>query len=153
MATLRPAPESARPGRLRSALLTTFLIAPAAIWYLVLLVAPLAIVVIFSFGVRAKNGGYEPALVLDNYVRAFERPDPFIASLTMASVGALLCLLVGLPLAYFLATRAGRRKSVLILLVERLKGEVVGLAFLVELDFLKGRARLDGRRVTSVIQY
>ncbi len=117
MATLRPAPESARPGRLRSALLTTFLIAPAAIWYLVLLVAPLAIVVIFSFGVRAKNGGYEPALVLDNYVRAFERPDPFIASLTMASVGALLCLLVGLPLAYFLATRAGRRKSVLILLL------------------------------------
>ena len=38
-------------------------------------------------------------------------------------------------------------------LVERLKGEVVGLAFLVELDFLKGRDRLDGRRVTSVIQY
>jgi adenine phosphoribosyltransferase len=38
-------------------------------------------------------------------------------------------------------------------LVERLKGEVVGLAFLVELDFLKGRERLEGRRVTSVIQY
>src|SRR6266516_7417351 len=35
-------------------------------------------------------------------------------------------------------------------LIERLKGEVVGLAFLVELDFLKGRDRLDGRRVTSV---
>lgn len=38
-------------------------------------------------------------------------------------------------------------------LVERLKGVVVGLAFLVELEFLKGRERLDGRRVTSVIQY
>ena len=38
-------------------------------------------------------------------------------------------------------------------LVERLKGEVVGLGFLVELDFLKGRDRLEGRRVTSVIQY
>jgi adenine phosphoribosyltransferase len=38
-------------------------------------------------------------------------------------------------------------------LIERLKGDVVGLAFLVELDFLKGRDRLDGRRVTSVIQY
>ena len=38
-------------------------------------------------------------------------------------------------------------------LIERLKGEVVGLAFLVELDFLKGRDRLDGRRVTSVIKY
>jgi adenine phosphoribosyltransferase len=38
-------------------------------------------------------------------------------------------------------------------LVERLKGEIVGLAFLVELDFLRGRDRLDGRRVTSVIRY
>jgi adenine phosphoribosyltransferase len=38
-------------------------------------------------------------------------------------------------------------------LIERLKGEVVGLAFLVELDFLKGRDRLEGRRVTSVIRY
>jgi adenine phosphoribosyltransferase len=38
-------------------------------------------------------------------------------------------------------------------LVERLKGDVVGLGFLVELDFLKGRDRLDGRRVTSVIRY
>ena len=38
-------------------------------------------------------------------------------------------------------------------LVERLQGVVVGLAFLVELDFLKGRERLADRRVTSVIQY
>jgi adenine phosphoribosyltransferase len=38
-------------------------------------------------------------------------------------------------------------------LVERLKGVVVGLAFLVELDFLHGRDRLAGRRVTSVIRY
>ena len=38
-------------------------------------------------------------------------------------------------------------------LIERLKGEVVGLAFLVELGFLKGRDRLEGRRVTSVVQY
>jgi adenine phosphoribosyltransferase len=38
-------------------------------------------------------------------------------------------------------------------LVERLQGEVVGLAFLVELDFLKGRDRLQGHRVESVIRY
>ena len=38
-------------------------------------------------------------------------------------------------------------------LVERLKGDIAGLAFLVELDFLKGRDRLEGRRVTSVVQY
>jgi adenine phosphoribosyltransferase len=38
-------------------------------------------------------------------------------------------------------------------LVERLKGDIVGLAFLVELDFLHGRDRLAGRRVTSVVHY
>jgi adenine phosphoribosyltransferase len=38
-------------------------------------------------------------------------------------------------------------------LVERLKGELVGLSFLVELSFLNGRDRLGSRRVTSVIRY
>jgi adenine phosphoribosyltransferase len=38
-------------------------------------------------------------------------------------------------------------------LVQRLQGDVVGLAFLVELEFLKGRDRLQGQRVTSVIRY
>jgi adenine phosphoribosyltransferase len=40
-----------------------------------------------------------------------------------------------------------------VVLVERLKGEVVGLAFLVELLFLKGRERLRGHEIHSVIQY
>ena len=97
--------------------MTGVLVGPAALWYIVLLLAPLAIVFIFSFGVRARNGGYEPAFVLDNYIRAIERPDPFITSLTMAGAGALGCLLVGLPLAYYIATRAGSRKSLLILLL------------------------------------
>jgi adenine phosphoribosyltransferase len=38
-------------------------------------------------------------------------------------------------------------------LVERLRGQIVGLAFLVELQFLKGRERLAGYYTTSVIQY
>jgi adenine phosphoribosyltransferase len=38
-------------------------------------------------------------------------------------------------------------------LVERLQGQIVGLAFLVELLFLKGRERLQGYKTTSVIQY
>ena len=38
-------------------------------------------------------------------------------------------------------------------LVDQLKGEVVGLSFLVELAFLKGRDRLDGHRINSVVTY
>ena len=103
--------------RLRSGLLTTLLLLPAGIWYLVLLVAPLVIIIVFSFGTRARNGGYAPAFVFDNYVRALQKPEPFITSLQMATIGTILCLLVGLPLAYYLATRAGRYRGVLILLL------------------------------------
>jgi adenine phosphoribosyltransferase len=37
--------------------------------------------------------------------------------------------------------------------VERLQGQIVGLDFLVELLFLKGRERLREYTTTSVIQY
>ena len=47
----------------------------------------------------------------------FKNPGPFITSLTLAAVGTVLCLLVGLPLAYFIATRAGDRKSLFIVLL------------------------------------
>lgn len=38
-------------------------------------------------------------------------------------------------------------------LVERLGGTVAGLAFVVELNFLKGRDRMAGHKVSSVLQY
>ncbi|RPI11535.1 MAG: adenine phosphoribosyltransferase [Acidobacteriales bacterium] len=38
-------------------------------------------------------------------------------------------------------------------LVERLGGKVTGLGFVVELTFLNGRAKLDGRDVFSLLQY
>ena len=107
-------------GRGRSALLTTALVFPAGLWYLVLLIAPLVIVFVFSFGTRARNGGYQPDLTLDNYIRLLTQPErlePFTTSLTMAFAGTVGCLLVGLPLAYFIATRARKRKGLLILLL------------------------------------
>lgn len=38
-------------------------------------------------------------------------------------------------------------------LVDELKGEIVGVAFLIELTFLEGRKKLDGREIFSVLQY
>ena len=38
-------------------------------------------------------------------------------------------------------------------LVERLGGTVAGLAFVVELNFLKGRERFEGYKVSSLLQY
>jgi spermidine/putrescine transport system permease protein len=116
--TAAPAPRAGSTGgRLRSRLLTTILLLPAGFWYIFLLVLPLVIIFIYSFGTRAKNGGYEPGFVLDNYVRAIEKSEPFVTSLQMSIMGTIGCLLVGLPLAYFMATRAGRRKGLLVLLL------------------------------------
>lgn len=47
----------------------------------------------------------------------------------------------------------GGTVSATIQLVESLGGEVVACAFLVELLFLNGRSRLDGRSIVSIIQY
>ncbi len=104
----------------KARLLTAALVAPAGLWYLVLLVLPLTIVLVFSFGTRAPNGGYQPAFTFDNYLTLITQPqrlEPFITSLWMAIAGTIGCLVVGLPLAYFMASRAGRRKGLLVLLL------------------------------------
>jgi spermidine/putrescine transport system permease protein len=113
----RPAPGPTASARVRSALVTTGLMAGAGIWYLLLLILPLVIVILFSVGNRAKNGGYAGGFTLDNFAAAWAFPDPFRTSLIMAGAGTVLCLLIGLPLAYYIATRAGRRKSLLIILL------------------------------------
>ena len=111
--------EDVEGGGWRSRLLTALLVLPATVWYLFLLVIPLLIVFVFSFGVRGPRGGYAPAVSLDNYANVFRAVgvDPFINSLWLASAGTIGCLLVGLPLAYFIATRAGSRKGLFILLL------------------------------------
>ena len=38
-------------------------------------------------------------------------------------------------------------------LVKQLKGEIVGLAFLIELAALKGREKLAGYEIATLIQY
>ena len=47
----------------------------------------------------------------------------------------------------------GGSASATINLIERLGGDIRGLAFLIELEFLKGRARLEKYSVHSVIRY
>jgi spermidine/putrescine transport system permease protein len=93
------------------------LLLPASAWYLLLLVVPLAITVVFSFGTRAPAGGYEPAFQIGNYLKVADRLLPIQATLQLAVMGTALCVLLAIPLAYFLATRAGRWKSLLIVLI------------------------------------
>jgi spermidine/putrescine transport system permease protein len=111
----RPRPVDG--GRWRSRLLTGALVVPGLLWYVLLLIAPIVLVIVFSFGTRNRIGGYTPGFTFDNYVAALQKPDPFLTSLRLSIVGTVLCLLIGLPLAYFIATRARKRKALLILLL------------------------------------
>jgi spermidine/putrescine transport system permease protein len=101
----------------RSSLLTGVLLVPASLFYLLLLVAPIIIVVVFSFGDPVRGGGYAGGFTTANYADLAKNVDPFLTSLRLSIVGTILCLLVGLPLAYYIATRAGRRKGFFIVLL------------------------------------
>jgi len=105
------------PGRWRSRAATALLLLPTSSWYLLLLLVPLGILFVFSLGARAPEGGYAPALQLDNYARLPTRMAAFTTTLTMAAGGTVLCLLVGYPLAYYLATRAGAKRTLILVLV------------------------------------
>ena len=49
----------------RSRLVTALLVAPAAVFFALLLVLPLVVVLVFSFGERAPAGGYQPGFTFD----------------------------------------------------------------------------------------
>ena len=110
-----PAPPALRDGPSRLA--TALLVLPAGLWYLFLLILPIGIVILFSLGERGETGGYAGGFTFSNYEGAFRNPSPFVTSLYLSVAGTLACLLVGLPLAYFIATRAGKRKTLFIILL------------------------------------
>lgn len=96
------------------------LLVPAGVWYFVFFLAPLAYMVVISFGESPGYGG-PPQLGfhLDSY-QQITNPlylKVFLGTLQMALLGTVACLLAGYPLAYFLATRATRRKTTLLLMI------------------------------------
>ena len=94
------------------------LLAPAGIWFLVMLIIPLTVVFIFSFGERAPSGGVVLALTVEQYANLPARWAAFKNTMTLAPIGTLSALLIAYPLAYFLAVKADPRwKTILLVLV------------------------------------
>ena len=94
------------------------LLMPATLWFAAMLVLPLLVVVIFSFGERAPAGGYVPALTLAQYANLPARFTAFKNTLLLAPAGTLAALLVAYPLAYFLAIKVGPKiRTILLVLV------------------------------------
>jgi spermidine/putrescine transport system permease protein len=101
----------------RSRAVTALLVAPAGVFFFFLLVLPLAVVIIYSFGERGPAGGYTPAFTFENYANLPARGKAFWNTLTLAPLGTLLCVLAAYPLAYYLAVKADPKIRTLLLVL------------------------------------
>lgn len=95
-------------------MVTALLLGPAAAWLVVFLVLPFIAIIVFSFGERAPEGGYQPAFTLAQFANLGARAAAFANTLTLAPIGALACLLVAYPVAYYLAVKADPRHRMLL---------------------------------------
>jgi spermidine/putrescine transport system permease protein len=104
----------------------TLLIAPTLLWMFGLLIIPLLLTVIISFGRRDADGNVIYAFTLNNYLRlAGVSPDGFDPlylqilwrSLTLAFQTTALVILLAYPLAYFVARAPAKNRNTLLFLI------------------------------------
>jgi spermidine/putrescine transport system permease protein len=95
------------------------MLAPGAVWLLLLFIAPFGVVILVSFGTVDILGkpvfGWYP----ENYQQVF---DPIFVPVILRSVAfavatTLLCLVIGYPVAYMIARYGGRFRNLLVVLV------------------------------------
>jgi len=122
-----PTPEPASPPpekrrRLPDWLAGNLLLLPTSVWFLFLLVIPTILVIAYSLG---KRGVIEPIkfswgnLVYSNYHTALNPQflPIFWRSVWYALVATIACVLLGFPLAYWIARFAGRFRNLFLVLV------------------------------------
>jgi ABC-type Fe3+ transport system permease subunit len=97
--------------------ITALLLLPATLWFAILLVLPLVVILIYSLGDRAPEGGYAPAFTLAQYANLPARWTAFQNTLTLAPLGTLLSLLAAYPVAYWLALRCPQRWRLFLLVL------------------------------------
>lgn len=93
-------------------------LAPAWLVTALLFLAPMAIVVYYSLLTRGPYGGQNPPLTIENYTRFLDPlyGEILLKSFWIATETTVLCLLLGFPLAWFLA-RSGPKRSLYLQLV------------------------------------
>jgi spermidine/putrescine transport system permease protein len=92
---------------------------PGGVWLLLLFLTPLVFVLALSFGYTDDLGEAIYGTRLDNYERLV---DPAYVPVLLRSVGfalaaVVVCVLIGYPVAYYIARFGGRWKNLLIALV------------------------------------
>lgn len=100
---------------MRPSVITATLLAPSLITIIALLAAPMLLVVVYSFAGRDDYGGVVAGFTLQNYVEALQPIywPVLINTLVLAFWSTVICLVVGYPIAYFIAFKAGRHAPLL----------------------------------------
>ncbi|MEY3615530.1 MAG: hypothetical protein RLZZ518_531, partial [Actinomycetota bacterium] len=112
---------SVAPDRRRQLRAPKFALAlPSIIWYLTFFVAPIAFVVLYSFGTKDTSQRVPVDLTnlsTNSYVEVFDETffSVFRATVRIAITATLLCLLIGLPVAYFAAFKVSERWRAIVL--------------------------------------
>jgi spermidine/putrescine transport system permease protein len=98
--------------------LRNIFLAPTAILMAITMLAPLAIIVVYSLLTRGAYGGVELPWTLENFARLWDPVYGVILarSFWIAALATALCLILGFPLAMFIA-RSGPRKNLYLSLV------------------------------------
>ena len=105
-------------GERRRALLPWGLLAPGLLWLVIFFAVPLYYMVQISLKTGTLDTGYQFTWHFQNYTDALSHYDKqLLRSFWYAGLSTLIALLVGYPLAYFIAFRGGKWKNALLLLV------------------------------------
>ena len=111
----------------------TLLASPAMLWMIALLIVPLILIVITSFGQRDPDGNVIYTFTLDNYIRlaGFDTScadgaatcfnslylDILTRSVGLAFVTTIITIVLGYPLAYFVARAPAKRRNMLLFMI------------------------------------
>ena len=111
---------------------TAFLVIPAAVIFILFFVAPVVMLLALAFNPSEVGviGFSLHDLTLDTFVRFFEKPlywGALVRSIGLSLISAAIALLLGYPLAYFVAkeTRAGRANVYMILILAAMQLDLI----------------------------
>ncbi|HRV59018.1 MAG: ABC transporter permease [Solirubrobacterales bacterium] len=102
----------------RQRLVPYWLLAPGLIWLIVFFVIPMYYMGELSLKTGSIDTGYQLTWAFSNYTDAISQySTQFFRAFYYAGVATLLCLLIGYPLAYAIAFKAGRWKNLMLFAV------------------------------------
>lgn len=90
---------------------------PAAAFLIIFFLSPFFIVLAYSFAERGTYGGIVWNFTLENFQRALDPlySDTFVRSGYIAAITTIVSLLLGYPLAFYIATRSDKWRNTLLL--------------------------------------